>query len=171
MPPPPAPAALSSNVQPTAYRLDVTVDPAAPDYQGRVDIDVTVDTATRTVWLSAGADLQVTGASVTTSAGDAVATVLRPPDQPELVGVTTATPLAGAATLHLAFAGAYRERDGLFVQDAHGGQLAPTSIAATASTTAQPRPAWAPPHRTHSGVGRGVGPIGWSTWPLPQPPN
>ena len=65
---PPAPAALSPEVQPTAYRLDVAVDPSASDYHGTVDVDVTIARATDTVWLTAGPDLRVTSATITSAA-------------------------------------------------------------------------------------------------------
>ena len=128
MEPSPPAAALSAQVQPMAYRLDVTVDPAAADYHGTVDVDVTIAEPVRTVWLAAGADVRVDGARVTTSAGPVTATVVRAGDQPDLIGVSTPTPLVGAVSLQLEFAAAFRDQDGLFVQDAGGARVAYTDF-------------------------------------------
>ena len=157
---PPAPAALSPEVQPTAYRLDVAVDPSASDYHGTVDVDVTIARATDTVWLTAGPDLRVTSATITSAAGAAGATVRRDPDHPELVAVVAPAPVVGAATLQLAFAAAFRDRDGLFVQDAGGARVAYTDFEPTEARHAFPcfdDPRWRAPVtvtlRTPDGLG------------------
>ena len=49
---------LGTNVWPRAYRLDLTVDPAAPEFAGQVQIDVDLTVATETVYLH-GRDLVV----------------------------------------------------------------------------------------------------------------
>src|SRR5579863_7401090 len=55
--PPPVPLGqLSDAVTPSAYRLDLTVDPAAARFSGHVEIDATLHTASRFVYLH-GRDL------------------------------------------------------------------------------------------------------------------
>ena len=55
---------LADVVIPSAYRLDLTVDPAKPRFSGHVEIDATVKLASRTVWLH-GRDLAMSKVTAT----------------------------------------------------------------------------------------------------------
>lgn len=54
---------LPGNVRPTAYRLDLTVDPSAARFSGHTEIDAVLAQATKTIYLH-GKGLTVTSASV-----------------------------------------------------------------------------------------------------------
>lgn len=54
---------LPDTVRPTAYRIDLTVDPARADYRGHVEIDAQVKAPTRTIFLH-GLGLKVARAEV-----------------------------------------------------------------------------------------------------------
>ena len=59
---------LPGGVTPTHYRLDLTVIPAEDRFSGQVEIDVTLDQATRLIWLH-GRELEVEDATVVTAEG------------------------------------------------------------------------------------------------------
>src|ERR1035437_1621651 len=62
---PPTPKGkLTGAVTPTAYRLDLTVDPAQPRFSGHVEIDATLNATSRYVHLH-GRELNVTKATAT----------------------------------------------------------------------------------------------------------
>ena len=54
---------LSGTIKPTAYRINLTVDPAAKDFSGHTEIDATLAQATRTIFLH-GNGLRVSKAQV-----------------------------------------------------------------------------------------------------------
>ncbi len=65
-------AQLGENVTPSAYRLDLRINPDDAGYSGVVDIDVTIDKPTTQIWLH-GKDMSVSEASFTPKGGEAMA--------------------------------------------------------------------------------------------------
>ena len=95
---PPVPEGkLSDVVTPSAYRLDLTVDPAQPRFSGHVEIDAKLATASRHVYLH-GRDLAV-GKAVALVNGRAIAGEWKQVDPTGVALLTFAEPLpAGAVT-------------------------------------------------------------------------
>ena len=67
--PPAAPAGkLPSGAHPTAYRLDLILDPRRDEFSGEVAIDVILEAPTNRIWLH-GKDLNVSNVNITTESG------------------------------------------------------------------------------------------------------
>ena len=89
---------LGDAVQPVAYRLDMTVDPAAARFSGHVEIDVTLATASRRIFLH-GRDLGMTRVSARIGDREVIGDWLQL-DANGAARIDFAEPLpAGAATL------------------------------------------------------------------------
>jgi hypothetical protein len=89
---------LSDAVRPTAYRLDLTIDPAAARFSGHVEIDVDMALASRTVFLH-GRDLAVSRV-IALSGGRTITGAWTQLDMHGAAQIVFAEPLAaGAATL------------------------------------------------------------------------
>ncbi len=82
---------LSNAVSPSAYRLDLTVDPAKDHFSGRVEIEAAMNSASDTVFLH-GNDLAVTRA-VATAGGKQYAGAWKQVDGSGVVALTFAEPL------------------------------------------------------------------------------
>lgn len=105
---------LPAGVAPTAYRLDLTVDPTQPNYSGHTEIDATVATATRQVYLH-GLGLKVS--RVTAIAGkQRIAGRYAEVDASGVARLDFATPLpAGKVTLMFDYTTGFRSgAEGLF---------------------------------------------------------
>src|SRR5687767_4885058 len=64
----PPPGRLPQTVKPTAYRLQLTVDPAAKEFTGHAEIDADLSQATKEIFLH-GNELKVTRAEVMSARG------------------------------------------------------------------------------------------------------
>ncbi|MBT8491699.1 MAG: M1 family metallopeptidase, partial [Deltaproteobacteria bacterium] len=110
----PAPSgALYDWARPTAARLHLEVDPERESFEGRVELDVELERATRVVWLHADG-LVVTSARITSKLGRQRATATAEASG-ELMAVRVDSPLAaGKVTLELSYRGTLRSDVGLF---------------------------------------------------------
>lgn len=119
-PAPVAPEALGDEVRPRAYRLTLELDPDAPGYRGEIEIDVELAAPTRVIWLHAAVPVAVRSASAT-AGGDRQPAAVTAPTAEGVIGLELGRALpAGPATLHLRFAGRYRDTDAVFVQESRG---------------------------------------------------
>ncbi|PZN94932.1 MAG: peptidase M1 [Alphaproteobacteria bacterium] len=105
---------LPAGVTPTAYRLDLTVDPAKPTFTGHTEIDATLATATSTVFLH-GRDLKVSRATAT-AGGKTVTARYTEVDSSGVARLDLASPMpAGKVTFALDYAAGFRPgAEGLF---------------------------------------------------------
>ena len=65
-------AQLGENVTPSAYRIDMRINPDEVGYSGVVEIDITIDKPTTQIWLH-GKEMTVPKASFTPVGGEAIA--------------------------------------------------------------------------------------------------
>ena len=113
--PAPTPPALRlpTDVQPTGYELELSVDPTRPSFGGRVAIDVQVGKPTDVVWLNAEA-ITVDSATI----GNAAVEVI-PASAAHFVGLRAAAPLpVGATRIEIRYHGVIAHDDsmGVFAQ-------------------------------------------------------
>ena len=111
---PPAPSLrLPGDVRPTAYRLELTIDPAAKHAEGRVIVEAQVVRATRVIWLHAAPEITIKSAGVAGARTELVR-------KGDFVGLV-ATRDKGAVSIELTFTspidhtrsrGIYAENDG-----------------------------------------------------------
>jgi aminopeptidase N len=124
-PPPPAPAAetprpptfrLGTQVKPTSYKVELTVDPEQEGFSGVVEISLTLSEPTRQVWLH-GAGLTVKEATLTAGGQSQPARAVTENDT--FIGFLLERPVGpGTATLRVAYQGLAlaKETVGLFRQ-------------------------------------------------------
>ena len=105
---------LPDLVTPTAYRLDLTVDPAQPRYSGHTEIEAVLAKATSTIFLH-GSGLTVTGASVTSGTTRVLAKYTEV-DPSGVARLDLAKPLpAGRITFRFDYTAGFRDgAEGLF---------------------------------------------------------
>ncbi len=105
---------LPAGVTPTAYRLDLTVDPATSDYTGHTEIDAMIAAPTSTIFLH-GLGLKMAKANVT-AGGKTIAAKYSEVDPSGVVRLDLASPLpAGKATFSFDYATGFRTgAEGLF---------------------------------------------------------
>ncbi|QRN98157.1 M1 family metallopeptidase [Archangium violaceum] len=100
---------LPTRVRPTGYTAELTVDPAAPTFQGVVDIDLEVKEATDVLWLH-GRYLTVKEATLTVDGRSVALTPAR--GSGDFLGFVPDSPLRpGAAHLRIAYEGQVSERE------------------------------------------------------------
>ncbi len=104
---------LPRGVSPKQYRLTLELDPASPEFQGSVDIDVAIDEPTRVILLNARG-LRVDGATASANGAHlAASTQMRtgadPRAEPDVLELRFEHELSGQATLTLPFVGEYRK--------------------------------------------------------------
>ncbi len=108
-------------VTPTAYRLELAIDPSSTGFTGEIQIDLDLAARTSAIWLD-GEGLELTTATLVrpgaTTEDDHWVELTRAAGAPAgRIGFELAAPLdPGPATLTLGFAGLYRVDDGLFAQ-------------------------------------------------------
>jgi aminopeptidase N len=122
---------LPVTVRPTAYRLELNVDPAAKSFTGRTEIDAVLTETVRTIYLH-GNGLRVSHSSATTSAGTASArySEVDPTGVAQLDFDRDLAP--GAMTLTFEYAADFRiGSEGLFHAEAGGEWYAWTQLEAT----------------------------------------
>lgn len=89
---------LSDAIVPSAYRLNLTIDPAQPRFSGHAEIDAALKAPSRTIWLH-GRDLKV-GKAIATVGGKSFAASYAEVDPTGVALLTFAEPLpAGPVTL------------------------------------------------------------------------
>jgi len=100
---------LPSQVRPTGYTAELTLNPASPTFQGVVDIDLEVKETTGTLWLH-GRHLQVKEATLTVG-GKSVA-LTQHPGSGDFLGFVPASPLTpGAARVRIVYEGQLSDRE------------------------------------------------------------
>ncbi len=145
--PPPSPAVLApepppglrlpSTLKPLAQRVELTIVPSAPTFEGTTELEVELLTSTDVLWLNAKG-LTVQKASVQLGAHEASAQVFTSPERLALRLPSAVGP--GRATLRLSFAGALSETEvvGLFHQKEGGEWYAMSKFEATEARRAFP---------------------------------
>ena len=100
---------LPSQVRPTGYTAELTLNPASPTFQGVVDIDLEVKETTDTLWLL-GRHLEVKEATLTVG-GKSVA-LTQHPGSGDFLGFVPASPLTpGAARVRIVYEGQLSDRE------------------------------------------------------------
>jgi alanyl aminopeptidase len=115
-------------VLPTAYRAELTVDPAKPTFRGTADIEVTVEHPTPVIWLNAQ-ELHIERAKLTQAGRTLEATAL--PQPKDFVGLRFEQALrVGPSTLHVEYSGTLSDRnfDGVSRQEEGGAWYVFTSF-------------------------------------------
>lgn len=98
---------LSDAVKPSAYRLDLTVDPSQERFSGKVEIDATIKEQTRLIYLH-GRDLAIKSATVT-AGGKTYAGTWKQVDPTGVAQLTFAEPVpAGPVTFSFAYDAAFQ---------------------------------------------------------------
>jgi alanyl aminopeptidase len=116
-------ARLGSNVKPTKYDIELTVDPSQASYSGRVSIDVNISEPTNTIWLH-GKDLDVSEVYLTDSDSKRIEATYEQRLDSGVALLTLEQPAgAGAASIHFTYSAAFNtstnalfkvEREGRF---------------------------------------------------------
>ncbi len=116
---------LPEGVRPTAYRLDLLLDPRRDDFSGTVDIDIQLDEPADHIWMH-GKDIRVSEATATTANGKSIAADYQQVLDSGVVRVSFAEPLpAGEFTLSLAYSADFdRNLSGLFKVEEQGDAYA-----------------------------------------------
>ncbi|SDK65255.1 M1 family metallopeptidase [Microbulbifer yueqingensis] len=116
---------LPEGVRPTAYRLDLLLDPRRDDFSGSVEIDIQLDQPAEHIWMH-GKDLRVSEATAVTPAGEKVAADYEQVLDSGVVRVSFARPLpAGEFTLRLQYSADFdRNLAGLFKVEEQGESYA-----------------------------------------------
>ena len=100
---------LPTQVRPTGYAVELTLDPAAPAFQGVVDMDLEVKEAAEALWLH-GRHLTVREATLTVDGRSEVLTPVK--GSGDFLGFVPARPLKpGAAHLRIVYEGQLSERE------------------------------------------------------------
>jgi alanyl aminopeptidase len=94
---------VPDNVQPILYAVDLTVIPDRDTFQGAVDINIDIRTATPVIWLNAS-DLEIQEASFRPSSG-ALAKAQVLDGGKDFAGFSFDHPLSGKGVLHVAYHG------------------------------------------------------------------
>lgn len=135
---------LPDGVAPTAYHLDLDIDPALDRFSGRVDIEIALEHTTQRIWLH-GARMNVSRIYVATGAVDQSETTAVPAHWVEsgregLVSVRTDAPVGpGRATIHVEYDAPFdRELRGLYRVDVGTDHYAFTQFEATSARYAFP---------------------------------
>lgn len=140
---------LGTNVVPTAYELDVTIDPVAGVFSGRVRIDVMVASETRTIQMHGG-DLSLSSVAIETQKGLLGADVKRGTNG--ALTLAMGAPLSkGKAAIQIAFAGQLSEQpSGLYRVEEDARWYAFTQFEPLAARTSFPcfdQPEFKTPYR------------------------
>ncbi|TXS95972.1 M1 family peptidase [Parahaliea maris] len=116
---------LPEGVHPTAYRLNLFLDPRLDDFSGEVDIDLQLDRAVDHIWIH-GKDLQVSKAIIQPAGGKTVTASYSQVLDSGVVRVDFAETLPpGTATLQLAYSARFdRNLAGLFKVEEQGESYA-----------------------------------------------
>ncbi len=136
-PEPPAGLRLPASLRALAQRVELTIVPSSPSFEGTTELDVELLSASDTLWLNARA-LRVTQASARQGATEARAQVSSSPDR---VALRFETPIGpGRATLLLSFTGVLSDTEvtGLFHQQEGGEWYAMSKFEATDARRAFP---------------------------------
>ncbi len=136
-PTPPA-LRLDGSLVPSEYAVELTLDPARPDFRGVATIAVTLGSETRHIWLH-GKRLEVTSATVTGAGGKPVAATAALSG--EFLGLALAEPVGpGPATLRFEYLGQMptTEQEGVFRQVDAGNTYIYTQFEATGARLAFP---------------------------------
>ncbi|MEM7226201.1 MAG: M1 family metallopeptidase [Pseudomonadota bacterium] len=106
---------LPAGATPTHYQLELTVIPSEDRFQGRVKIDVTLDQATRLIWLH-GRDLAAEQASVVTADGTSVPATFQEIDDSGYAKLQTERPVGpGDVSLVIDYSAPFNQSpEGLF---------------------------------------------------------
>lgn len=134
---------LDRTVVPTGYDLELTVDPAKPDFRAAVTIQVRVDTPTRHIWLH-GKRLTVARATVSGSASTVAGGVemtATATSSGEHLSLSLPEPVGpGQATIHVEYVGQMptNEQEGVFRQSQDGHTYVFTQFEATGARLAMP---------------------------------
>ncbi len=125
--PAPTPPAfrLPTEVRPTGYEAELTVDPAQPAFTGRITIDVEVARPTDVVWFNAE-ELTIVSATI-----EGIGAVEVLPVPPRLVALRAATPLPpGFTRIEIVYRGVIARNDsmGVFAQQVNGDWYATTQL-------------------------------------------
>ncbi|HEY0093653.1 MAG TPA: M1 family peptidase, partial [Archangium sp.] len=100
---------LPAHVRPTGYTVELTIDPAAPTFQGVVDLDLEVKEATEALWLH-GRHLTVREAALTVDGRSEPLTPVK--GTGDFLGFVPVQPLEpGAAHLRIVYEGQLSERE------------------------------------------------------------
>ncbi|WPB77849.1 M1 family metallopeptidase [Archangium violaceum] len=100
---------LPAQVRPTGYTVELTVDPAAPVFQGVVAMELEVKEATDAIWLH-GRHLTVREATLTVDGASEVLTWVK--GKEDFLGFVPSRPLKpGAAHLRIVYEGQLSERE------------------------------------------------------------
>ncbi|MBX3157857.1 MAG: M1 family metallopeptidase [Deltaproteobacteria bacterium] len=141
---PPAGLRLPAHVRPTGYRLELTIVPSEPAFQGVAEIELVVDKASSAIWLH-GADLAVSSVTATTGHGTIkvgahLVPATKETTEAKLIGIAFDRPLEGAASVRLAYTGKLSslESSGLYRQEERGAWYAFTQFEATDARRAFP---------------------------------
>jgi alanyl aminopeptidase len=115
-PPPPTGLHLPTTAAPRSYLASLTLDPAASVFQGSIEVELTVNEATRVLWLNA-TELTIEKAELVRGADRQPLRVLA--GGADLVGFAAAQPIApGPATLAVRYSGVISKKDdrGVFTE-------------------------------------------------------
>ena len=136
--PPPPELRLPEGVRPVRQSVELTLDPDAEPFAGRVEIELDVARETPVVWLNA-TGLAVTSATLGPAGADAPARVV--PGGDDFVGLAASRPLApGRAVLRASFTGTISRKgsDGIFAMKEEGDWYVFTQFEAIAARRAFP---------------------------------
>jgi alanyl aminopeptidase len=129
---------LPGDVRPSGYRVELTLDPAAPEFTGHIEIDVTLAGPTALLWLN-GERLEVDRARAVVGGDEVALTVAHTGGR--FIGFRPASPLAaGSATLIIDYRGKVDAVDtyGIFHQQEGDRWYLYTQFESTAARRAFP---------------------------------
>jgi len=120
---------LGSNVVPTKYDIELTVDPSQASYSGRVSIGVEITEPTKIIWLH-GKDLEVSEVYLTDSESRRIEASYEQRLDSGVALLTLAQPIgAGAASIHFSYSAAFNtSTDALFKVEREGKSYAATQF-------------------------------------------